>query len=308
MTVTAIRVGIDVSKAWLDVCMTPGQTTSRIPNCEEAIAQLVAKLPEDATVVFEATAPYDTRLRKTLACTSLRVLRVNPARARDFARAAGFLAKTDTIDARMLARLPEALDVRAEEAFDQDREELAALHRRRDQLVDMRAVERGRLADEPDACVRNTLEQHIEWLTMTIDDIEATIRDVLKRPAFARRAKLLATAKGVGHVTVTTVLALLPEIGRCSSKAIAALAGLAPVNRDSGAFRGQRHIAGGRRRLRQALYMAALAAIRTHQPFRQHYLAIKARSGKAKVAIIAIARNLLVILNAMIKNDEPFRA
>lgn len=308
MTVTAIRVGIDVSKAWLDVCVTLAQTTSRIPNCEEAIAQLVARLPQDATVVFEATAPYDTLLRQALARTSLRVLRVNPSRARDFARAAGFLAKTDTIDARMLARLPDALDVRAEQPFDQNREELAALHRRRDQLVDMRAVERGRLADEPDADVRNSLEQHIEWLTMTIEDIEVRIRDVLKRPAFARRAKLLATAKGVGHVTVTTLLALMPEIGRCSSKAIAALAGLAPVNRDSGAFRGQRHIAGGRRRVRQALYMSALAAIRTHEPFRQHYIAIKARSGKAKVAIIAVARKLLVILNAMIKNDEPFRA
>lgn len=104
------------------------------------------------------------------------------------------------------------------------------------------------------------------------------------------------------------MLALLPEIGRCSSKAIAALAGLAPVNRDSGTRRGQRHIAGGRHRVRRALYMAALAAIRTHEPFRQHYLAIKARSGHAKVAIIAVARKLLVILNAMIRNDEPFRA
>lgn len=308
MTITAIRIGIDVSKACLDVCEAPSQATIRILNTEDAIAKLLARLPTDATVVFEATAPYDTRLRKALARTSLRVLRVNPSRARDFARAAGFLAKTDTIDARMLARLPDALDVRAEEAFDQDREALAALHRRRDQLVDMRAVERGRLADEPDAGVRNSLERHVEWLTITIEDIEARIRDALKRPAFARRAKLLATAKGVGHVTVTTVLALMPEIGRCSSKAIAALAGLAPVNRDSGAFRGQRHIAGGRRRVRQALYMAALAAIRTHEPFRQHYLAIKARSGKAKVAVIAVARKLLVILNAMIKNDEPFRA
>ena len=208
----------------------------------------------------------------------------------------------------MLALLPEALEVREDEAFDQHREALAALHRRRDQLVDMRAVERGRIASEPDQDARRSLESHIDWLSAAIEELEVKIRSILAKPPFARRAKLLATAKGVGTVTVTTILALLPELGRCSAKAIAALAGLAPINRDSGTLRGQRHIAGGRRRVRQALYMAALAAIRTHEPFKQHYLAIKARSGHAKVAIVAVARKLLVTLNAMIKSDQPFRA
>lgn len=308
MTIAAFRIGIDVSKACLDIFEQPSQTASRILNTEAAIAKLVARLPPEATIIFEATAPYDTALRKALAGTGLRVLRVNPARARDFARAAGFLAKTDTIDARMLARLPEALDVREDAAFDPLREALAALHRRRDQLVEARAVERGRLASEPDTDVRHSLESHIAWLATAIAELDAKIRGLLAKPAFATRARLLATAKGVGAVTVTTLLALLPEIGRCSAKAIAALAGLAPLNRDSGTLRGQRHITGGRRRVRQALYMAALAAIRTHEPFRQHYLTIKARSGHAKVAIIAVARKLLVILNAMVKSNQPFRA
>jgi transposase len=308
MTIAAFRVGIDVSKAGLDVFEAPSQTASRIPNTQAAIARLIARLPRNATIVFEATAPYDTALRKALARTGLRTLRVNPARARDFARAAGFLAKTDAVDARMLALLPDALQVREDEPFDHHREALAALHRRRDQLVDTRAVERARIASEPDADVRHSLESHIGWLTTAIEELEARIQGMLRSPPFARRAKLLATAKGVGAVTITTILALLPEIGRCSAKAIAALAGLAPINRDSATLRGRRHIAGGRRRVRQALYMAALAAIRTHQPFRQHYLAIKARSGHAKVAIIAIARKLLVTLNAMLKSDQPFRA
>lgn len=308
MTLSPIRVGIDVSKACLDVCEAPSQCMTRILNTADAIANLIARLPPDATVVFEATAPYDTLLRKALARTSLRVLRVNPGRARDFARAAGILAKTDAVDARMLARLPDALDVRPVAPLDPDREALTARHRRRDQLVDMRAIERGRLADEPDPAVRDSLERHIEWLAADIAALDAEIDALVRKPAFEPRARLLATAKGVGPVTVTTLLALLPEIGTCSAKAIAALAGLAPVNRDSGTLRGQRHIAGGRRRVRRALYMAALSAIRTHEPFRKHYLAIKARSGHAKVAIIAIARKLLVALNAMIKNNQPFRA
>lgn len=308
MTIPPFRVGIDVSKAVLDVFEAPSQAASRILNTDAAIAKLVARLPPDATIVFEATAPYDTLLRRALARSGLRVLRVNPGRARDFARAAGFLAKTDAIDARLLARLPEALDLRAEAAFDPGREALAALNRRRDQLVETRAVERGRLASEPDADARHSLESHIAWLGAAIAELEAKIDSLLRTPPFARRATLLGTAKGVGAVTVTTLLALLPELGRCSAKAIAALAGLAPLNRDSGTLRGQRHIAGGRRRVRQALYMAALAAIRTHAPFRQQYLAIKARSGHAKVAVIAIARKLLVILNAMLKTDQPFRA
>lgn len=308
MTITAFRVGIDVAKDNLDVFETRGQTTTRIPNNKAAIAKLVASLPPDTTIVFEATAPYDTLLRQALAAAGLRTLRVNPSRARDFARAAGFLAKTDAVDARMLARLPEALDVRPDEAFDPAREALAALHRRRDQLVDTRAVERGRLASEPDVDVRHSLESHIGWLDGAIAELDAKIRRALASPPFAPRARLLATAKGVGAVTITTLVALLPELGRCSAKAIAALAGLAPLNRDSGTLRGQRHIAGGRRRVRQALYMAALAAIRTHEPFRQQYLAIKARSGHAKIAIIAIARKLLVTLNAMVKSGQPFRA
>lgn len=131
---------------------------------------------------------------------------------------------------------------------------------------------------------------------------------MLAGPAFAARAALLGSIKGVGRVTITTLIALLPELGSRSAKAIAAIAGLAPLNRDSGARRGQRHIAGGRRRVRQALYMAALGAIRCLDRFKQVYIGVKARSGHAKVAVVAVARKLLVILNAMVRSGQPFTA
>lgn len=308
MTLSTIRVGCDVSKSWLDVFETASGTSSRIANETDAIAALLARLPREATVVFEATAPYDTALRRALGQAGLRSLRVNPSRARDFARAAGFLAKTDAVDARMLAQLPEALDMPEASAFDPEREALIALNRRRDQLVDTRGVERGRLADEPDEMIRESLQNHIEWLDRAVVAIEAKIAAMLALPTFAPRVGLLGTVKGVGRVTIATLLALLPELGRRSPKTIAALAGLAPLNRDSGAMRGQRHIAGGRRRVRQALYMAALGAIRCVERFKQYYHAVKARCGHAKIAIIAVARKLLVTLNAMVRTGEPFKA
>jgi transposase len=208
----------------------------------------------------------------------------------------------------MLACLPEALDMPDAPPFEPEREALVALNRRRDQLVETRAVERGRLADERDAALRHSLQSHIDWLSQAIIDIEARIQAVLAQPAFAARAALLASIKGVGPVTIATLIALLPELGSRSPKTIAAIAGLAPLNRDSGAMRGQRHIAGGRRRVRQALYMAALGAMRYVDRFKQHYLAVKSRSGHAKVAVVAVARKLLVTLNAMVKNNQPFRA
>jgi transposase len=308
MTLTNFRVGCDVSKAWLDIFIADKAISTRIPNTEVAIRDFVATLPSTATVVFEATAPYDLKLRKALDAACLRALRVNPSRARDFARAAGFLAKTDAVDARMLARLPEALHIPEEQKFDADREELTALTRRRDQLVELRAMERGLHHAVSSERVAKSISNHMETLDTLIEVIEADIRAMLKKPAFAERAKQLASVKGVGPVTVVTLIALLPELGQRSAKAIAALVGLAPLNRDSGTLRGQRRIGGGRRRVRQALYMAALSAIRSVPRFNAFYRAIKERSGSSKKAVVAVARKLLVTLNAMIKKGEPFKA
>jgi transposase len=152
-----------------------------------------------------------------------------------------------------------------------------------------------------------SLVRHVQWLDTEIGVIEAQTKAALRQPTLAPAAKLLRTATGVGMVTVTTLLALLPELGRRSAKTIAALAGLAPYNCDSGKFRGQRRIQGGRGRVRRALYMAALSAIRRVPHFRAAYLAIKKRSGKAKIAIVAVARKLLITLNSMMKTGQPFR-
>ncbi len=305
MTIPLSHLAIDVSKQWLDVHDPTSGRTWRVANREPQIAALVGTLPPGSTIIFEATAPYDTELRRLASTAGHALQRVNPARARDFARAAGYLAKTDAIDARMLAQMAARMPIVCEPAYDGDREALAALHRRRDQLVETRAVERGRLADVRHASERHSLTRHIAWLDREIASLEADIKAALAAPQLADTVALLRSVKGVGQVTAAMLIALLPELGRLSAKAIAALAGLAPLNRDSGALRGQRRIGGGRRRVRRALYMAALGAIRAVPRFKAHYAAIRQRSGHAKVAIV---RKLLVTLNAMLKNNQPFRA
>jgi transposase len=307
MSITHGIVGIDVSKAWLDCFEQPARKSRRIANLEADISAYLNGLKPETRLVFEATAPYDTALRRSASDAGICAYRVNPGQARDFARSMRYLAKTDDIDAKMLAQMGERLDLIAEPKWDADREALIALHRRRDQVVDARAMERARIADVVDAEERASLARHIEWLDAEVDGLDTKIGAALERPAFAEKAKLLRTAKGVGPVTIATLLALLPELGHRSSKSIAALAGLAPFNCDSGTFRGQRQTRGGRGRVKRALYMAANSAIRWVPHFKAKYNEIKARSGRPKIAIIAIARKLLVALNAMIKTGTPFR-
>lgn len=308
MTIAPNRIGIDVSKHWLDIHNASLGQSWRIANAPAEIARLLADLPAGSTILFEATAPYDTALRRLASEAGHVVLRVNPNRARAFARAAGYLAKTDAIDARMLAAMAQAIAPEPEPAFDATREALTALNRRRDQLVECRASERGRRSDAQNEAERESLARHIAWLGAEIVAIERQIQALITTPAVAPLARLLRSLPGVGAVTLTTLLALLPELGRCSGKTVAALVGLAPINQDSGVFRGQRRIGGGRRRVRRALYMAALSAIRKVPRLKAHYDAIKQRSGHAKVALVAVARKLLVILNAMARSGEPFRA
>lgn len=308
MTLPPRRIGIDISKAWLDVFDTGTGKLSRVHNSPADIAALLARVPATSRIIFEATAPYDCELRRAITAVGRQAIRVNPSRARDFARASGFLAKTDAVDARMLACLPDALNLPETPDFDPERETLAALHRRRDQLVDTRAVERGRCVDEPDADARESLARHIFWLDGEIKALDAAIAVQLQKPKIAPTVALLRSVKGVGDVTIATLMALLPELGKRSAKSIAALAGLAPLNRDSGMTRGQRHIGGGRTRVRRALYMAALVATRFEPRFNAYYTALKERCGNAKVAIVAVARKLLVTLNAMVKTRQHFRA
>jgi transposase len=308
MTIHPCFIGCDIAKSHLDLFDETSGTSLRIANTSEAIATWLSSLdPRAGFVAFEATGPYDRLLRQALEQAGCRFARINPARARDFARATGRLAKTDAIDARMLAAMARMLALEPDAACEPARNALAQLHKRRDQLVEMRAAERVRHSEGHDAT--GSLARHIAWLDTEIATLERLISEALRADeTLARTQALLRSAPGVGPVTATTLIALMPELGHVSPKAIAALAGLAPFNNDSGRRRGQRTIKGGRRRVRRALYMAALAAIRTSPRFKAFYVAVKARSAAAKVAIIAVARKLLTVLNAMLKTHQPFHA
>lgn len=302
-------IGIDISKQWLDIFDGAVGKPERIANRPEAIGALVGRWRgSDGLVLFEATAPYDAALRNALSEAGVRFSRVNPARARDFARACGALAKTDAIDARMLAAMAQALRPAAQETPCPDRDKLTALHRRRDQLVDCRKRERVRRAACGDGDVLADLHQHIAWLDARIAAIDDQISRMMRQaPQLNAAQRLLRSIPGVGPVAATTLIALTPELGARSPKTIAALAGLAPFNVDSGQFRGKRVIKGGRRRVRQALYMAAVAAAHSRHRFASAYKTMIDAGKPAKLALIAIARKILIIANAIMRDKIPFK-
>lgn len=309
MTISPDYVGIDVSKATLDIFDAAIGRSERIENARAPVAALVKRLQtRNVFVVFEATGQYDRLLRKALAVAEVPFARVNPLRARDFARAAGFLAKTDRVDTRMLAKMGACLRPGADALTPDALERLRSLHRRRDQLVQMRAQERTRRSEASEREERTDIDRHIAWLSSQIKIIEGRIKTLIAADAQIReRCKRLRQAPGIGPVAATTLVALMPEIGSRSPKTIAALAGLAPINRDSGTMRGKRTISGGRKRVRDALYIAALAAVRKCHHFKAFYETL-VKAGKAKkLALIAVARKLLIALNAMIRDNADFK-
>jgi len=308
MTIPSSWIGIDISKAWLDIA-DAGKAV-RLANKPTPLAAWTASLQgRDVIVVFEATGHYDTAPRHALAASGIAHARVNPQRARDFARACGRLAKTDTLDAAMLAEMGRALCLQPDPPPDQTLETLALLNKRRDQLVAMRQQERARRSDQDNPQIQADLETHIAWLSQAIVDLEAAIHDLIEAaPPLAEAEALMRSTPGVGAVTAATLIALMPELGHRSHKAIAMLAGLAPVNADSGQRRGQRAIRGGRRRVRQALYMAAVSTLRNGSPFMPFYNKLRQAGKPPKVALIALARKILVTLNAIIRKGKPFAA
>jgi transposase len=298
-------VGIDVSKHYLDVC--EGDRTARFANTAESARSLAGRW-QGSFVLFEATGRYDLELRKALEAAGIAYARVNPARARDFARATGRLAKTDAIDAHVLAAMAQSSLFARERASDPEREALARAHKRRDQLVHMRQQERTRLSECRDAGLRADIEAHIRWLDAQIEQWEEEIERVVAQSAtLAQSEQRLRSIPGIGPVAATTLLALVPELGSLSSKKIAALAGLAPFNVDSGQFRGARKIRAGRKRVRDALYMAAVAAARCNPRLKAFYTRLRAAGKPAKVALIALARKLMLMANAILRDKTQFR-
>lgn len=308
MTITCAYVGIDISKHHLDLFDTALERSERLANDAATAAMLARRFRESgAFVVFEATGHYDTGLRQALTEAGVAFARVNPTRARHFARAAGFLAKTDKVDARMLATLGQSLQPPAAAQVEPERERLALLHKRRDQLVATRMQERTRLRECRDLTLAGSINAHLAWLDHEVAALEAACAELIKaNPALLAIARLIRSVPGVGPVTAATLLALNPELGSRSPKSIAALAGLAPLNNDTGQFRGKRTIRGGRKRLRDALYISAVVASRSKGRFGTFYQALR-KAGKApKQAFIALARKILITLNAIVRDRVPF--
>ena len=296
-----VDIGIDVSKDRLDVAVEPGgeawQTTNDLPGIAGLVERLLALQP--TTVILEATGGYELPLTGALLAACLPVVVVNPRQVRDFARATGQLAKTDAIDARVLARFGGAVRHELRPLPDEATQELAALVARRRQLVEMLTAEKNRLRLAARA-VRRDIQQHIRWLERRLSDLDGDLaQQVRSSPSWRERDDLLQSVPGIGPVSSVTFLAQLPELGRLNRKEIAALVGVAPLNRDSGTLRGRRTIWGGRAHVRATLYMATLTATRHNPVIRSFYTRLLAAGKPKKVALVACMRRLLTVLNAI---------
>ncbi len=299
--------GIDVAKETLEIFVTPDIKKS-FPNNDEGRKDLARFLSDvrPKLIVLEATGGYQVPVVETLALRNLPIVVINPRQVRDFAKATGRLAKTDSIDAEMIARFGEVIRPEARALKDKDANRLQTLVARRRQLVEMVAMERNRLETTPD-WMRPDIEAHIEWLKECIGKLDKDIASFIRKsPLWREKENLLRSVKGIGPVNASMLLARLPELGQLNRKKISALAGLAPFNRDSGKYRGKRTIFGGRADVRSALYMAALTAIRHNMVIKTFYERLVHAGKLPKVAITACMRKLLVILNAMVRTNTSW--
>ena len=301
-------IGIDVSKARLDVALLRAEEGLQFANDAAGIEQLVKHLKtlEIDLVVTEATGGYETAVATALAAAGLRAAVVNPRQVRDFAKATGRLAKTDRIDARVIAAFGEAIEPEIRPLADEDARELESLLVRRSQLVAMKVQESNRLGLTQTA-MRKGIKKHIAWLEKEIDRLDVELTAALREsPAWRAKDELLQSFKGIGPLSSGTLMVGLPELGRLDRRAIAALVGVAPFNNDSGKMRGRRSIYGGRSRVRSMLYMAATSAIRFNPVIREFYHRLTARGKPHKVAMVACMRKMLTILNAMVRQSTPW--
>lgn len=303
-----VFVGIDVSQAHLDIAVRPGASFS-IAHHESAIATLVEQLRSlsPTLILLEATGGMEIPLTSALATAGLPVVVVNPRQVRDFAKASGRLAKTDALDAQMLAQFAEVMRPQPRPLPDAEARALTALVARRRQLVEMLTAEKNRLlsASSP---IRKRVRAHIAWLERELAHTNTELSETIRQsPVWREKDDLLQSVPGVGPVLTATLLASLPELGTLTHKQIAALVGVAPLNRDSGTLRGRRTVWGGRAQVRAVLYMGAIVAARFNPVIRVFYQRLQ-RAGKAKkVTLTACMRKLLTILNAMLKHRIPWR-
>lgn len=304
-----IFVGIDVSKARLDVAYRPDGTASSEANDAQGIARLVARLQalRPALIVLEATGGLEVPLAVAAAAAGLVVAVVNPRQVRDFAKATGRLAKTDRIDAAVLAHFADAIRPEARPLPDDEARQLDALVARRRQLIEMRTAEQNRLGSTTAAVVRRDLEAHIAYLTGQVEGLDKELEQSIEAsPCWKAKDELLRGVPGIGKVVSRTILATLPELGTLTNKRISALVGLAPMARDSGTMHGRRCIAGGRGAVRSLLYMAALTGKRYNPVLKAFYDRLIAAGKATKVALTAVMRKLLTIINSMVRHNQPW--
>jgi len=304
-----VNVGIDVSKTWLDIAVLPSEESWRIENTEKGIGKLIERLrvlPLDRIVV-EATGGYEARLVKGLAEAGLPVSRVNPGRVRRFAQGMNWLAKTDKIDAKVLAQFGEKAQPRLLILPSEAEKRLSALVKRRKQVVDMLTAEQNR-TELAETEVLASIANSIQFLQNQLAELDAQIQDLIDQtPDLKHKQNLLQSVPGVGKVLSSTLVSQMPELGTCDRKQIAALGGLAPFNHDSGRKRGRRMIRGGRPFIRRILYMATLAATRFNPVIKALYDRLIAAGKLKKVAIVACMRKLLTILNAIVRDQSSWQ-
>jgi len=304
----ACFVGLDVAKDRIEVSVRPTNDRWQADQTDAGIAQLVGRLVAlpPTLVVVEATGGYETAVVTALAVAQIPVAVVNPRLVRDFAKALGRLAKTDAIDAAVLALFAERVQPEARPLPDEAHQELIALVTRRRQLLEMLVAERNRLATARRS-VRASVQQHVRWLERRIGDADRDLTTTIHQsPLWRAKDDLLRSVPGIGPITSRMLIALLPELGLLSRREIASLVGVAPLNRDSGQQRGRRVVWGGRAAVRAPLYMATLVATRRNPVIRTFYQRLRAAGKPPLVALVAAMRKLLTILNAMVKHEAPW--
>jgi transposase len=304
-------VGIDISKDSLDIGVVPTSEKWSTTNDVDGLAELSCRLSDlsPRLVVMEATGGLERPVQAVLEQAGLKCAAVNPRQVRDFAKSMGILAKTDSLDALVLASFGEKVEPEARPGKDPDTQELEAILTRRRQLVGILTGEKNRLKQVRSVQVRKNIQEHIDWIEECIKDLDKDMRMRIKdMPEWREKGKIIQSVPGVGPVTMCALLALLPELGRLTRRQIAALVGVAPFNRDSGKFKGQRRIWGGRAALRSVLYMAALTAIQWNSVIKAFYNRLIEAGKKPKVAITACIRKLVIILNSMMRSRTMWQA
>lgn len=302
-------VGVDVSQEYLDVAVTGQKRVLRVTSDEAGLQSLMRQLQEEGPelIVMEASGGYERRPAAALLAAGLPVAVVNPRQVRDFARSLGQLAKTDMIDARVLARFAEVLKPAPARLSEEAAEQLRELERRRRQVVEMIVAERNRLRTAPRTADR--IQEHLRWLEDEVKRTEKEIEGLIQSdPGLQAKAAILKSVPGIGRAVSVTLLGSLPELGLLNRKEIAALVGVAPLNWDSGKLRGKRAIWGGRAHVRSILYMAALVASRRNPVIRALYERLCAAGKPKKLALVAAMRKLLIILNSMLRNRTLWNA